>query len=306
MADASGEAVMGEFSIPEVALSGFRIVRGHPRALLAWAPLMLLVSLAVSLAAVQTGVAGLDLVHVAQDPQAAEQAMSRIAPFLLFSAPLMLLLNAVLYAAMNRAVFDPGASRFGYLRLGADELRQLGLQLLFMLVMLTIYVLVMIAGGMFTLIGGLAGGIAGSVFAAVAVVAGAVVVVAAVVRFSLAFPLTFVSGHIGLAASWRLSQGRGARMFLAYALATALALFVAILGAVIEVAIGELVGGGTTETGLNPGAVATLASLATPAFISTQIINALINALIAPVLLTPPAVLLSRLQPAGAATARAA
>lgn len=306
MADASGEAGMGEFSIPEVGLAGFRLVRGQPRVLLFWTPLMLLVSLAVSLAALQTGVAGLDLVRIAQDPQAAQQAMGRMAPFLLISAPLMVLLNAIFYAAVNRAVFDPAASRFGYIRLGADELRQLGLQLVFMLAMMSLYVAVMVAGAVFTTIGGLAGDIARSVFAAVAIVAGAAAVIATAVRLSLAFPLTFVSGRIGLAASWRLSQGRSVRMFLAYALATVLALVVAVLGAVIEVALSELLGGAAGDGAVHAGAATTLTDLVAPAFLATQLVNALINALIAPVLIAPPAAILARLQPAAAAPAPAA
>lgn len=136
------------FNATESAFEGFRLARRAPLAILAWAAAY------VIFFAVFFAVAGGSLINVVtlaeQLQQSAEPSMEEMATImraygaLMFLAlPLSMLFSAVLSTGVARAVIRPEDGRFGYLRLGLDELRILAAMLAVGLLMLGVT-----AGGM--------------------------------------------------------------------------------------------------------------------------------------------------------------
>ena len=124
---------MSGFSASEAALEGFRITRENPRAFGAW--------VAVSFARQRAGV----VIDAFMPAERASMAWTRISAdqtltlgqlldTLILIAPVLVLGLAVLSvmaAAVYRLIFRHDDTRFGYLRLGADELRLMGLTLIY-------------------------------------------------------------------------------------------------------------------------------------------------------------------------------
>ncbi|HEV7287171.1 hypothetical protein [Sphingomonas sp.] len=143
---------------------------------------------------------------VATDPSAVIGAMI---PVYLISF-VMGLVGIVLYAAAMRAVLRPEAGGLAYLRLGMDELRLLGLVILFGIVGFVLMVGFMILLGLLGV--GAAMGSQSSGGTVIVMIVGMIALFAVmlyfIVRFSLAFPLTLHRGRITLGEAWRLSRGR--------------------------------------------------------------------------------------------------
>lgn len=143
---------------------------------------------------------------IAGDPSAVIGAMI---PVYLISF-IMMLVGLVLYSAAMRAVLRPEAGSVGYLRLGMDELRLLGLLVLFFIVgFVLLFGLSMLAG----VIGvSAAAGSQSTGFTALVIILATVALFAVmlflIIRFSLAFPLTLHRGHFAIGEAWRLSRGR--------------------------------------------------------------------------------------------------
>ena len=155
---------MAEFSAADVAFTGFRIVWERPWVVAIWASLQLVVSLSFNLfVAYSAGPAFAKLDQLglqpptSQDPTAEFALFRQVAPTYLVLLVGVLVLNAVLYAAMNRAVLRPGEGRYGYLRLASDELRQLGLFAIFAGLGIIAYALLIIVSAVVIVIIGLIG-----------------------------------------------------------------------------------------------------------------------------------------------------
>ncbi len=169
------------------------------------------------------------------DPSAMISAM---VPIYLISF-IMLLVGLVLYAAAMRAVLRPDANSAGFLRLGMDELRLLGLLILFFIVgFMLVFVFSILAG----LIG--VGAAAGSQSSGVAFVAFSLVPLAVfivmlflTIRLSLAFPLTLHRGKLAIGEAWKLSRGRFWTLFGA-------ALVVTLLVTILNMAVSLMTMGG--------------------------------------------------------------
>ena len=170
--------------------------------------------------------------------------------------PIILLITVVahtlLIGAVYRAVLQPTESRFGYLRVGRQEL-WLGLTLLvFYVVMMLLVVVAVIPVAITSSIIGLtsSGGVGSGVL--IGALLGLVVCVAVVwvlLRLSLALPMSFAQSRFVLPESWALTRGHTFKMFLvALALVVIVWLLELVLGGLFAGAmLGQVLGAGGWE-----------------------------------------------------------
>jgi hypothetical protein len=213
------------FNASECAFEGFRVVRKHPAAFAIWCLFYLLAVIVIAGAVLATMA---PLILQFAHPAAAQgapfgapfaapfAAPAQVAavfqhnlPILLVGAvvmiPLGMIWSAMTACAIFRAVLRPDEKAFGYLRLGADEFRIIGLYLQIFVLFLAV---------------GLAGAVAiVAVEAAAGKGAGAVLgflllgllallaYVFVGVRLSLCGPQTFAERRIDLFGSWRVTRG---------------------------------------------------------------------------------------------------
>lgn len=144
----------------------------------------------------------------------------------------LLVVLAMIFAAIFRAVIAPDRRGFAYLRLSMDEVRLVGLAFL---LWIAAVVAMIVASLLIVLLTAVVGYVIGARGAAVAL--GIVLFVAlggaaiwAEVRLSIAFPLTLMRGRITIGEAWRLTAGRFWTLFGAYLVGT---LIVAILSMIV-------------------------------------------------------------------------
>jgi hypothetical protein len=299
---------MASFSVSDVALTGFRIGREHPKAVAVWAGLQFVLSLTSGLAMITlfapalATFAGLGAnlsrgPASSSDPAAAMAAFQQMGPLFLFMALSALIFYPILYGAMNRAVLRPSDDRFGYLRIGADELRQLGLMLLLIGVAIVATIALSIAlVAAFVPLGLMSGArttagtgslIAASALTIMFLFAAFALWIYVWVRLSLASALTFATGKVNLFGSWTLTRGQFWPMFGAYLVAFILAIVVLLLTGVINIAVTAAAGGGFGASAAQQ--LTSVGAFLTPARIISLLVSSAANALIWPVTLTPPA-----------------
>jgi hypothetical protein len=298
---------MVEFSASDIALTGFGIVRYRPKAILTWAGLQLIVAVVFSL--LMIGTIGPELSQIASgglshssDPTQAMAAFRKIIPIYGLMAPLSLVFYAILFATMSRAVLRPDEDRYGYLRLGGDELRQGLLLLLMFAVGLGAYVAFIMAAIIVGVVVGIVFAVAqhGSASPGMSVAAGGLVLLLVVallcgwiyvwVRLSLASPLTFATQRVNLFGSWALTRGRFWPLFGAYIVSFILGMLVSVVGLVLSLILGGLFGGwGAAATALFHPDMSSVQLYLTPARLTFVLIGALSSAVAWPVLMTPPA-----------------
>ena len=300
-------AGMAEFSMQDAAFTGFRVVREHPRALIVWA-IFALVQWVV-LSGIFIAIAGPALIAVQADPQAvadpaqATGLLARLAPSYFLVAGLLLVSNSVLLAAMNRAVLRGGDDRLGFFRLGADERRQLGLQLLAFVVFIGVDIALVLAMVPIVILLSLVAPGSGGAGSVLFVFAPICPIVFLAVRFSLASALTFDGGRVNLFGSWRLTHGRFWPIFGTYLLAFALAVVVYMLSFLVIFAAAAMVGGGNPMTAMMYPDMTSLTAYLKPTRIVQMVLGAGVSALIWPLMLTPAAAIYRCLVPAAAAGA---
>jgi hypothetical protein len=305
--------VVAEFSASDAAFTGFRVVAQRPWIVAVWAFLQLVSALGFNLfMAYSAGpaLAKLDQLGVPQPGQdlAPEFDLFRqVAPTYIVVLLGSMVLNAVLYAAMNRAVLKPTESRFGYLRLAADELRQLGLFAIFLGLGIIAYAVLIIVSAVVIVILGLATGGAGTAALGLGLAILLPVVICAVVfvavRLSLASPMTFDTHRIDPLAAWRMTRGRFWPMLGAYVIGFVLSALVVLLTLAIARAAVAVVGGvGALPAGLQVD-LSSVAAVVTPPRLAFLVVNAIGQALIWPVTMTPPAAIYRALRPSSASRA---
>lgn len=235
------------FSATEAAFEGFRVIRRHPAAALFWGLAYLVMFLAMF---------GLGAGHWATfmasaeslqsgggSPQAQLEAIGAAytAMFagIAWIIPVGVILSAVLSAAVARSVLRPDETRWGYLRLGMDEVRVLIVSLIISLglglasgVAMTLVTALAASGQPVLALLGLLGGLAAI---------GGVIWLA--VRLSLAVPITLDTGKIAVVESFKATKGRFWPLLGMAILAFVMSMVVSILGSIIGAAA-NLAGGG--------------------------------------------------------------
>jgi hypothetical protein len=211
---------MSSFSTAEAGLEGFRITRENPKAFVCWVLFSFLVSVLGALVTVSMPAevrSALETLQAEATPTAAQlsEALIAAAPLLVFG----LMIQCMMAAAIYRIIFRHDDGRFGYLRLGADELRLMGLTLLLLLLVIGLLVAV-------TLAAGLAMAIVYASNAPLAVFIGGLIellavglIVHVVIRLSLAPVITFAERRIALFESWKITKDHFWQILLAYLLA---------------------------------------------------------------------------------------
>lgn len=192
------------FSATEAAFEGFRVTRHHPLAVLAWA----LVSL-LSLFAMYLMVAPI-LSPITGEFQAIMASGGKLEPSLalqtqlsyaaLATVPVSMVAQAILMPAVYRAMTNTGRDRFGFLRLGREELRTLGA-----LAIVTVISLIVSQGGELLATLALASGVGG--VALLIQVAAIVIGIYLSVRLVFVVPAAFVEGRIDLKTGWQATAG---------------------------------------------------------------------------------------------------
>lgn len=278
------------FNATEAAFEGFRLVRERPAAVLVWAGLFLVFGLLSVVALVGlAGPAFNELLTLSReggqtDPAAAADLFGALAPAYAMLLVLSLVFYAVLYTAVTRAVLRPEQSGFGYVRLGADELRT-GIVLL--AIWLAVGVLYMLLGVVAALIAGLsiaATGGGGGAAAAIAFVAAGVVAVLllyVIGRLSPAVAQSFDQRRVSPFGAWKLTRGKGWALVGALVIAAFMSLIVGLLGLVVFMALAAAFGGGLAAAGavFQPD-MSSLQTYLTPATVAYLVVSALLNALV--------------------------
>lgn len=241
---------MTTFSPSDAAFEGFRLSREKPRVLLVWAVVSFLVTLVTLPLLISSGLGkAMMLAEQGSDPSATMGALLQGGPAYLMLLIGGLIVQSVFVAAVYRAVLRPEDSRFAYLRLGMDEVRQVALFFVLLAILMLAVFLIVLIGGIATAIAttllnaaGPTGGTIG-VYVAAGIslwVMGLVIFV--IVRLSLALPMTFAQGRVRVFAAWRLTRGSFWRLTGAYLLAVVMFIVVWLLALIIFSALAAAVG----------------------------------------------------------------
>ncbi|MFC5343285.1 hypothetical protein ACETK8_07605 [Brevundimonas staleyi] len=279
------------FSATEAAFEGFRVVRRHPLAILFWA-----LAYAVFFAAffglfgssLATLMATTESMEGGQaSPQDLEALGQTYFGFMGLVMPLALVLGAVLNAAVARAVLRPAEKAFGYMRLGADELRVLGVSIVIGLIFFAVTVILFAVTG---LVAGLAAQTNQGVGILVGVLLGlgaVAVVVWLAVRFSLAVPATLAEKRIAPFAAFALTKGHSLPLLGMAIIAFIMSILVSVLGTIIALPITVATGGLSQLATMDGQSTMQILQAAGPGLIAWGVVNAVFSALQLAVIYAP-------------------
>ncbi|WP_313010874.1 hypothetical protein [Brevundimonas sp.] len=280
------------FSATDAAFEGFRVVRRHPVVALAWGLTYLLLYVVMfgfgadKWAALMA--AGEALEQSANPSMADFQALVPIYSSAFFlAAPLGIVIGTVLSAAVARSVLRPEESRWGYLRLGMDEVRVL-------VVTLAITVIVGLASGVAMSLVGAAIGFGAASGQPLLILVGVLLIFAAfalvvwlAVKFSLAVPMTVDRHKIVILESFSATKGHFWALLGMAVIAVIMSLIVSILGMIIGAAADLLTGGVQSLSRYADMGLGQVLANAWPALLLSSIVNAFLSALQLAVLYAP-------------------
>jgi len=272
------------FSATDAAFEGFRLTRRAPVAVGLWAVIYVVMMVAAigvlgpSLAALMAETSRIEGMTSPQveDLQGVGAIYATMAGTIL---PLSLVVTAVLAAAVARAVLRPAESAFGYLRLGMDELRVLGVTIVLFLVFAVAWTLPFLLAGV---IGGIATATGQGALWLVAVLvglAGAAGVVWLLVRLSLAVPLVMAERRFAPFAAFALTKGRFWPLLGMAVIAIVMAMIVGLLGSIVVMPVTLMTGGLERLASFEGASMAELIQGAAPALIAYGVINGILSAL---------------------------
>ena len=242
---------MSRFSASDAAFSGFRLVRENLKAIAVWAAVMTVLSIVSNVLAIQYFGPKLEALtsYISDtnnpDPEEAMRRVADLAPLVLWSLPYSLVVNGVIFAALNRLVLRPQDRRFAYLRLGKDELRQAAVWVVTSLILMG----VLFAGALLTGFLGAMGGPTGGFLGLLSLLGSLCAVVYGAVRLSFAPAVTFETGKLTILKSLPETKGLFWPLLGAYLLATVMSIIVVLLIWTIVSAIGLIASGDLSATG---------------------------------------------------------
>lgn len=287
---------MSEFKPTDAALEGFRLTRENPKAFGVW----VLMSFVISLLGVvvdgfmpESVKSGLDAINAEQTLTARQflDTLILVAPILILGLAVL----SIMAAAVYRLIFRHDDPRFGYLRLGADELRLMALTVIYIGIAIGLVVGVgMVAGVFVALVSILVP--AAQTFASLAgTLFSFGIIIYVLVRLSLAPVATFAERRLSIFESWTLTRGVFWPLFGAYALAITcivavgllmMTVFVGVAGAVVLLTGGQLADVKAIFAADN----ANLKSYLSVGVIAYAVVNSVLSALYNAVIAAPGAV----------------
>ncbi len=232
----------------DFAFEGFRIIRERPKLIPFWGLVLLIGNGLITF--LMVAIAGPAFEHMATvvpgvDPQTLVPIYTTMAQAYGAVLPISLVMQSIISCAVYRAVWDKTDDRFGYLRFGIDEVRQIAVTILFFLVYLALVFVDCFAAGM---IGGLAGAGAGQSVALLVALVGFLAVGVVMLRLSLCTVQSFDRKGIDIFGSWKLTQKQGWALFGGYVVMLVMVLFVVALCIAFYGAVTVAISGGTFAT----------------------------------------------------------
>jgi hypothetical protein len=233
---------VSDIGIDRTVWSGFRLARRHPAAFGLWVVVDMVLGLGPSaLLMALMGPNFLDLVrHSAEtngqpDQSAVMSLLARAQGLNGLSLLASLVLYAMLYGAIFRAVLRPTENRWGYLRLGRDELRLGVLLVIFYLGFVALLAMAIFVAVLLTAAAAIASpglGVAIGVVLTIALVCGLIWLAA---RLSMVLPMSFDERRFRIAEAWALTRGHTKSLLL-------LAVLLVLLGVAIAVVMFAVLG----------------------------------------------------------------
>ncbi len=285
------------FSATDAAFEGFRVVRRKPVVLLWWALLYAALSL-VSLALMSgMGDSFAEFVRVSEELEASSAGGAEPSPEemgRMFGAlggymasfawifPLQIIVGSVMAAGVARAVVRPSEGRFGYLRLGMDEVRVFVVSLVLGLIFGLVYIGCVIGIAVTGAIAGAIGEAWAGLIVLVAVLATLALLVWLAVRLSLAIPITVAERRMAFFDSFGVTRGRFWSMLGMAVITVVMVILVWLLSVMVMAPLTMMAGYNMLEVmmGGDPSAVFEMYSLSNPWMIAVAVAGAVMNALL--------------------------
>lgn len=279
------------FSATEAAFEGFRVVRRHPLAIVFWAlayTVFFAAFFGLFAGPLATVMATTESLEGTQpSPQEMQALMASWSGFMVLALPLSLVLGAVLNAAVARSVLRPADKAFGYLRLGADELRVLAVSLLLGILFFAATILLFVVVGVAAGVGSQATAGVGILVGLLLGLGAAAVLIWLAIRLSLAVPITFHEKRISLFDSFRMTKGHVLPLLGMAVIAFIMSILVSLLGTIIALPITLATGGLNQLATMDGQSTAQILQAAGPGLMAWGVVNAIFSALQLAVIYAP-------------------
>ncbi|HWQ87890.1 hypothetical protein [Brevundimonas sp.] len=289
------------FSATDAAFEGFRLVRRNPLALVAWTLLYAVLTL-TALFSLSNMIGPLEAVTAqaealeSVDQPSLDQVMAVMAGFGAIMAqvawlmPVSLVVGAMLGAAVARGVLNPSGDRFGYLRLGMDEVRVLVVTFVLGLLGGLVAFVAFMALGLLVAAAKAGGGGGG---AAIAGVVGFLAIICGLVwlsvRLSLAVPITVAEKRFAFFDSFNVTKGRFWPLLGMAVLAIVMVLLVQLLSSIVSMPMAIMSGlqDWSFSGDQDPAAVRAALDVSNPWVIANAVVEAIVSALTVGILYAP-------------------
>lgn len=288
------------FSATDAAFEGFRLVRRNPLALVAWTLLYAVLTL-TALFSLSTMVGQLEAWSMQAEAMESvepsfDQVWALMAGFGAIMArvawllPISLVVGAMLAAAVARGVLNPSRDRFGYLRLGMDEVRVLAVTFVLGLVMTLVAVVAILTVGVLIAAAKAAGGDGPALIAGLlGFLAGTCFFIWLCVRLSLAVPITVAERRFAFFDSFNLTKGRFWPLLGMAVLAIVMVMLVQLLSSIVSLPLGIISGleSWSFNSDQDPEAVRAALDVGNPWVITHAVVEAIVSALTVGILYAP-------------------
>ena len=279
---------MAGFSTSDAALSGFRFIARHPKTIAIWAAVFLIYELAWGGALLVFAGDQLPALRAlsqtsGDDAVSAWKVLPGASLVMLVGLMALLFVFSLMFTAAYRTFLHPHDDRFGYVRVGRDELRFAVLIILWVVLILGGSVVVVFFWGLLSAMGTVMPQPLKALWELLVTVAALGVYVCVLVRLCFSMPMTLEDRHVRLLESWKATRHNYWSLLGVFLLTAVLILVLLLLICTIVaiVIVGALAVGlpRSSLAGLSKFLNTDMSSLAAY-FSPTSLIAAVLNALI--------------------------